>query len=79
MAKKLPAPVSDPNPQPPEELRALCALCDVKVKFIAGRPGNAWELYVNTRRGRFGRILQSVEYDAWNDIVKWLVEQRDAG
>lgn len=83
-------PVPIPEPHPPEELRALCGLCDVKIRYVQGRPGNAWELSVvvparpathvsgGRGRSRAARILQTVEYDVWNEAAKWLMAQRDA-
>lgn len=74
---------ADNHPAPPEELQALCALCDVRWKVVPGRAANTWELYVYAfnRYGiaydKYARTVQTVEYDVWNEIVKWLVSQRD--
>lgn len=60
----------DPRLLPPEELRALCSMCDVKTEYIYGRPGHAWRLSVS---GKPSITLQSVVYDDWNEAVKKLV------
>lgn len=81
----MPREYTDSVPNPPEELRALCALCDVRWKFVPGRGANTWELYVyvfnrhGLPRQKYGRVVQTVDYEVWNDHVKWLVEQRGAG
>jgi hypothetical protein len=66
--------------KPPEELQALCALCDVFVQFEPGRGANTWRLTVyraHPPHERISRIMQSVAYDDWNEIVKELVRMRD--
>lgn len=56
--------------QPPEELRALCSLANVKITFVKGRPARTWRLTSDISDSAV--TLQTVEYDAWADACKLL-------
>jgi hypothetical protein len=75
MSRKKPRPdYRLPNheyPQPPEELRALCGLSDVRIEYIHGRPAKTWRLSVS---GKPSITLQSVQYEDWAQAVKTLLE-----
>lgn len=51
---------------PPEECLALCALSNVKITYIHGRPGHAWRLSVPDKSSI---TLQSAQYDDWAQAV----------
>lgn len=62
--------------QPPEELRALCALSDIHIEYVPGRPARTWRLSLaNTTPPGTPKFvtLQSVQYDDWAQAVKTLL------
>lgn len=73
---KHPRILPDPGTEPPEELRALCALCDIGYIYVHGRPARTWRLSV--RKGGINNniTLQSTQFEDWNDAVKKLVAWR---
>lgn len=49
---------------------ALCALSDVRIQYVPGRPARTWCLSVP---GRSSITLQTVQYEDWADAVKTLL------
>jgi len=62
----------DCAPKPPEELRALCGLCDIEYVYVPGRPGHAWKLWRNDDTG-YGIVIQSTQYEDWVRAIENLV------
>ena len=56
---------------PPEELRALCALSDVKIEYVYGKPAKTWRLSVSDKPSI---TLQTVQFEDWVAAVKILLE-----
>jgi len=63
---------SDGDVRPPEELRALCGLCDIKWEYVYGRPGHAWKLWA-AADSDYVIVIQSTQYEDWVKVVENLV------
>lgn len=68
--KRLQSNPDDPYLQPPELLVALCALSDVQIEYVYGRPARTWRLSVANKPSI---ALQSVQYEDWAQAVKTLL------
>lgn len=63
----------DPALQPPEELKALCGLSDIRIEYVRGRPARTWMLTNPKNPFKSSITLQSVQYEDWAEAVKTLI------
>lgn len=63
----------------PPELAAICALCDVRVEAVYGRPGHTWRLWIRhpVSWDIYARNISTTEPAEWLALCEWLIEQRD--
>lgn len=65
----------------PEDIRALCGMLDIHVRWVGGYPGNAWEMSlfydIDGVRCRMDHRIQTIEYDIWLQIAREMHERAE--